>query len=220
MDVDDDAAARGRLERLFADLDRLTPDELGRIGLRPAAPEERRELRAAVDEAARRTGRGALVEEARQSAVDAVLGRYAAGGLRPTFVGLNWGLSQGTVEDRVAIAEAVSDAAAAAVVEDALDPKVAAALALDARQVVGLAAGRAAEGSLSRALDVPDDPDLGPSEAGRRLRLAAAAVVVAASVMLWTLPLATEGAIVLVAVTVAAVGALVVANRRLLGKRP
>lgn len=42
------------------------------------------------------------------------------------------GISQGTVSDRVAIVEALADAAAAAVVEDELDPEVAAALARDA----------------------------------------------------------------------------------------
>ena len=33
-------------------------------------------------------------------------------------MGLNWDLSQGTTEDRVAIVEALADAAAATVVED------------------------------------------------------------------------------------------------------
>ena len=99
--------------------------------------------------------------QARDGARETVLRRYAAGTLHPTWVALNWGISQGTVEDRVAIVEALADAAAAAVVADALDPDVADALALDAGQVVGMAAGSASEGALARALYRPADPELG-----------------------------------------------------------
>jgi hypothetical protein len=155
-----EADARARLEKLFAAFDRLTPDELARIGYRPAPDEERDELLDAVDEAARLTGRVGLVDQAREAAREAVMQRYSAGSLHPTFIGLNWGLSQGTVETRVGIAEALADAAAAAVVEDALDPEVAAALALDAAAITGLAVGEASEGSLAQALREPDHPDL------------------------------------------------------------
>ncbi len=174
-----DAAARERLARVFAGFDRLTPDELGRLGYRLAADEERDELLDAVDDAAVRTGRTALVDEARREACDVVLQRYAAGTLHPTWVGLNWGLSQGTAEDRVAIVVTLADAAAAAVVEDALDPEVAAALALDAQDLVGLASGFVYEGALARALDETPAPDLGSSRAARGVRLGFAVLVVA-----------------------------------------
>lgn len=176
--TDGDAVTRARVEALFATFDRLTPDELGHIGYRMATDEEKEPLLAAVDEAALRTGRVALVDEARERAREAVMRRYADGTLRPTFAGLNWGLSGGTVEDRVAIAETLADAAAAAVVADALDPEVAAALALDAESVVGMSAGEVSEGSIAHAIGRPADPDLGPSPAAHRVRVVVAALVV------------------------------------------
>ena len=196
-------AARERLDRLFTAFDRLTPDELGRIGYRPASDDEREELLASVDEAAIRTGRVGLVDEARAVARESVLRRYSEGSLHPTWLALNWGLSQGTVEDRVAIVETLSDAAAAAVVEDVLDPEVAAALALDAEDVLGLAAGFSSEGSLARALAGPADPELGARTAMRRARLAFAVAVVAASVFFLVAQLDTTAG--LVAAVVAAV---------------
>jgi hypothetical protein len=177
-------AARERLNALFRVFDRLTPDELARIGYRRAPREDRDPLSAAVDEAAVRTGRVVLVGEARDAAREAVLTRYSAGALHPTFVGLNWGISQGTIEARVAIAETLADAAAAAVVADALDPEIATALALDAASITDLAAGEASDGSLARALRDPEDPDLGAGPVARRLRWIGAAVMVAASAIM------------------------------------
>jgi hypothetical protein len=206
-----DAAARERLGALFASFDKLTPDDLGRIGMQLADQAERRELLDAVGEAARRTGREAMVAEARELARDAVLRRYSAGTLHPTWVALNWGISQGTVADRVAIVEVLTDAAAAAVVEDVLDPEIAEALALDAGKVVGLASGSASDGALGRALDRPADPDLGPTPTGRRLRIAFAGSVVGASIFLTA---ATVGVYAAAALGVGA-GLLVAAvNRR------
>jgi hypothetical protein len=153
-------AARKRLEELFDAFDRLTPDELARIGYRRPSDEERDPLLDALDDAAMRTGRVALMNEARETTRAAVMARYSEGSYHPTFVGLNWGLSQGTVEDRVAISEALADAAAVAVVADVLDPEVAAALTRDAAAITNLAAGEASEGSLARAFRDPDDPDL------------------------------------------------------------
>ncbi len=180
--ADPEAAARARVEGLFAAFDRLTPDELARIGLRRGDEADREALLSAVGSAAAATDRERLIVEARDGAREAVLRRYAEGTLHPTWLALNWGLSQGTVEDRVAIVEALADAAAAAVVADVLDPEVAAALSLDAEQVVGLAAGSASDGALARALQQPLDPELGRSPARRRafLLLPLAAVVLGA----------------------------------------
>lgn len=179
----DEAAARERLEHLFEGFDRLTPDELGRIGLRPQDEEARERLLDAVDEAATRTGLTELVDEARELARETVLRRYAAGTLHPTWIALNWGVSQGTVEDRVAIVEALADAAAATVLEDALDPEIAAALALDAEHLVGLAAGSASDGALARVTQRPDDPELGQSRTGRWARIALVVFVVSGSMV-------------------------------------
>ena len=180
MDADE-RAARDRLDTLFAAINRLTPDELARIGFRAAPPHERQPLLDAVTAAAEASGREALVEEARAAARRAVIGRYATGMLHPTFIGLNWGLSQGTVEDRIAIAETLADAAAGAIVEDVLDPEVAAALALDAEAITGMATGEAYEGSLGRALREPGDPELGRSPRMRTARQVGAVSLVALS---------------------------------------
>jgi hypothetical protein len=150
-----EAEAHARLEALFALFDRLTPDELARIGLRGLDAEARRELMQAVEAAARTSDRSQLLGEARSRARETVLRRYAEGGLHPTWVGLNWGISQGTVEDRVAIIEALEDAAAASVVEDLVDPEVAESLALDAGHVLDMAAGDVSEGSLAHVLTPP-----------------------------------------------------------------
>lgn len=136
-DPDATLAAQARLQALFRGVDRLTPDELARIGYRPAPDEEREALLAAVDEAAARTGRTALVDGARSLAWSAVMRRLRDGTPHPTWLMLNWGPSSGTVEDRVAIAKALADAAAATVVQDALDPEVAEALELDAAAILG-----------------------------------------------------------------------------------
>jgi hypothetical protein len=173
------AAARLRLETLFAAIDRLTPDELARIGYQAPPEDERDDRLDAIDEAARRTGRVGLVDAARDAAREAVMHRYAAGTFHPTFVGLNWGISQGPVADRVAIAEALADAAAAVVVEDALDPEIASSFAADAAAITGLALGDASDGSFARVLREPVDPELRAGPRGRRARRAAAAGMVA-----------------------------------------
>lgn len=147
-----EAGARARLEALFARIDRLTPDELARFGLRRDDDDERAELRRTVAAAARASGRSALVSEARASVREAVLARYSAGSLHQTWIEINWGLSQGTTADRVAIVDALQDAAAAVIVADLVDPEVTEALTLDAGRVTGLALGDACEGSFDRAL--------------------------------------------------------------------
>ena len=147
--------ARARLEKLFEGLDRLTPDELARMGMRRDHGEARASLLRVVTEAAEKSGRTALLDEARTAAREAVLNRYSAGSLHPTFIGLNWSLSQGTVDDRVAVVEAVEDAAAAAVVADVVDPEVADALSVDAEHLVELSAGDVSDGSLAHAIAPP-----------------------------------------------------------------
>jgi hypothetical protein len=58
-----DDAARARLDALFDAFDRLTPDELARIGLVRADPSERHALHSTVTAAARSAGRSALLSE-------------------------------------------------------------------------------------------------------------------------------------------------------------
>lgn len=186
------AEARSRVDALLGAFEQLTPDQLAAIGLRPAPDEERERLRSIVDEAAARLGRASLVGEARGRARETVLRRYADGMFHPTWAGLNWGISQGRAEDRAAVANALADAAACAVVEDGLDPEVRDALRLDADHVLALAPGWASEGSLARALAGPAGPDLRRSSAVRLAAGAAAAVAVILGV--GSLVLAVESA--------------------------
>jgi hypothetical protein len=178
--ADGEAAARARLEALFTTFNLLTPDELGHIGLRRDDRQARADLLATVDTAARRADRSILLGEARSEAAEMVMRRFSEGSLHPTWVGLNWGLSQGTTEDRVAIVEALADAASAAVVEDLVDRSVVEALELDAGHVLGLSAGEASEGALAHAVEPPpaglrDTP-------GRRVAVIVGAIVVGALV--------------------------------------
>lgn len=147
--------ARVRLDTLFARFDRLTPFELERVGLRRRDDEAREALLHTVAEAARFADRTFLLNEARAQARDTVLRRYRDGGLHPTWVGLNWGISQGTIEDRVAIVEALEDAAAATVVADLVQPELVDTLALDADRIMDMAAGEVSEGSLAHAVAPP-----------------------------------------------------------------
>jgi hypothetical protein len=149
------AAARERLDAVLEGFNRLSPDELARIGLSRRDPEARAALIEQATGAARQAGRSDLVAEGRRSARDMILRRYQQGAIHPTFLALNWGISQGTTRDRVAIIDALQDAATAAVVLDLVDPDVADALAADAAEIVGLASGMAFEGSLDRAITPP-----------------------------------------------------------------
>jgi hypothetical protein len=157
--------ARARLELLFEGFDRLTPDELARVGMRRDHGEARTSLLRVVAEAAEKHGRTGLLEEARTQAREAVLNRYSAGSLHPTFIGLNWGLSQGTVDDRVSVVQALEDAASAAVVADLVDRDVVDALSVDAEHLVDLSAGDVSDGSLAHVIA---PPALGLRDTGSR----------------------------------------------------
>jgi hypothetical protein len=147
--------ARARLEALFEGFDRLTPDELARMGMRRDHGAARASLLRLVAAAAEKHGRTKLLDDARTQARDAVLNRYSAGSLHATYIGLNWGISQGTVEDRVSVVEALEDAASAAVVADVVDRDVVEALSVDAEHLVDLSAGDVSEGSLAHAIAPP-----------------------------------------------------------------
>jgi hypothetical protein len=156
---DGENAARMRLDALFERFNNLTPTELAHIGLQTQDIDHHRDRMAAVEAAAEASGRSVLLGEARTEARELALRRYGEGTLNPTWVGLNWGLSGGAAEDRASISVALSDAAAAAVVEDLVSPEITDALSVDAEHVLGMASGDAYEGALARAID-PPAPDL------------------------------------------------------------
>jgi hypothetical protein len=101
-------------------------DEVGRLGfgafaqtaLSTADPGEvRASARTEADRIARSVGLDAVAAEARAQVCAHILRMYDEALFRPTMVGLNWGLSEGTVEDRIATVGAAEDAVTAAVIE-------------------------------------------------------------------------------------------------------
>jgi hypothetical protein len=61
------------------------------------------------------------MEDARAATRDEVTRAYSHAMYQPTLIGLNWGLSSGTTEDRIAAAVAAEDAAIAEVAKDVVD---------------------------------------------------------------------------------------------------
>ena len=110
------AAADGRVAAFLDVLARLPDEAFVSTSLPAAGPT----TDAAVAEATRMAAAHGLADvlaSARSEARNAVLRRYDAGGYRPTMAGLNWGVSEGRAQDRVAGVVAMEDAITAAVVE-------------------------------------------------------------------------------------------------------
>lgn len=110
------AAATARVEAFAAELDRLGLEDLGQIVVSATDP-ARDAARDEAERAADVAGLGALLAAARIRVRDHVLRIYGEGLYRPTMVGLNWGLSEGRTQDRVAAILAAQDAVTAAVAE-------------------------------------------------------------------------------------------------------
>jgi hypothetical protein len=117
-DADPRPAADARVAGFLAQLDELEPDIVSRLGM--ASTSDTPERDAARQEAfavARARGLEATVHDARATVRETLRRHMDEGSYRPTMVGLNWGISAGTVEDRVAITQAAEDAVTAVVVE-------------------------------------------------------------------------------------------------------
>jgi hypothetical protein len=138
-----------RVEQLFDRLDRLANGDAQ--APRPAVDQDHRaEVREVATEAAIKAGRGQLLADSRRAAREVALRRFGSRVFRPTWVGLNWGQSLGTVEDRVAAAEVFDDAAMGAVIAD-VEPELAAEL-MSGIDVLESMNGGAPEQSLELAL--------------------------------------------------------------------
>lgn len=110
-------AASERLRAFGARLERIGLDDLRQLVLSPTAADDRAEARATADRAIEAAGLGDVADEALVT-VRAYMDRvYVGGAYHPTWVAPNWGLSTGSVEDRVAATMAVEDAALATIAE-------------------------------------------------------------------------------------------------------
>ena len=112
------ADARQRVERFFAELDHLGIEDVTSVSLPHEGAGERTPPREAAADACVAAGLGPLLDETREQARSWVIRLYDRNMYQPTRAGLNWGRSLGTIEDRIAVAAAVEDAAIGTVAKD------------------------------------------------------------------------------------------------------
>lgn len=117
-------AARRPAAAVLLTFDSLSSDDLTRIAL-PPTDDDIRAARSQAEQASRRAGREVDLAAVRAEAAELVLRRFGATQFDPTFLGLNWGRSQGPTDQRVAVAEAIADAASADLLDDVLDRRTA-----------------------------------------------------------------------------------------------
>lgn len=112
------AGAERRIATFLEEIGRLGFDAFAQTVLSTAGTTEARaSARAEADRVAIRVGLDELAADARARVRAHILRTYDEALFRPTMVGLNWGLSEGTVEDRIATVGAAEDAVTAAVLE-------------------------------------------------------------------------------------------------------
>ena len=104
-------AAGERVARFLVDLDHLGIEDVGLVSLPHDGAAERTPARESAVQACEAAGLGPLLETTREKARTRVIRMYDRNMYQPTWAGLNWGRSLGTVEDRVAVAAAIEDAA-------------------------------------------------------------------------------------------------------------
>lgn len=121
------ADAIERFEGFAAGLERFSLEAFRTVSMRVRDPDERERLTREAATLAEAAGIGDVVERARAAVADHVMAAYDGGIYRPSFIALNWGLSNGPTADRVAVVQAVQDAVTAAV----LGPHASPALVAD-----------------------------------------------------------------------------------------
>ena len=112
------AEARVRVEQFLAELDHVGVEDVGLVSLPAADVAARAPARSVAVTAAEDAGLGPYLARTREDARSRVVRMYDRNAYQPTWAGLNWGRSLGTVEDRVAVAAAVEDAAIGTVAMD------------------------------------------------------------------------------------------------------
>jgi hypothetical protein len=152
-DVPPDAAeARERVWDTFERLDRLDAEDLRRVSLPPYDHARLAQYQLEIMSAATASGREGMLLEAQEIAREVAMRRFGDALYRPTWLGLNWGLSMGPSDDRVQAALALELAVAAAVVEDLVDPDLVAELTEGLAAIEGVRRTGPGEGSAAAAL--------------------------------------------------------------------
>jgi len=120
-----------RVDQFLAELDHVGIEDVGFVSMPVADTAARAPARSDAVAAAEEAGLGPYLVETRDKARARVVRMYDRNAYQPTWAGLNFGRSLGAVEDRVAVAAAVEDAAIgtvamgvadADVVEELLEP--------------------------------------------------------------------------------------------------
>jgi len=109
------ADAIERFETFAAGLERFSLEAFRTVAMRVRDPDDRDRLTREAVQLADTAGIGDVVERARGAVADHVMAAYDGGIYRPALIALNWGMSNGPTEDRVAVVQAVQDAVTAAV---------------------------------------------------------------------------------------------------------
>jgi hypothetical protein len=111
------SAASARVRAFGTRLEHIGLDDFRQIAMSPTAAGDRASARDEVIDAIESAGLADLAAATRAD-VRAYMDRVYAGGVyRPTWVALNWGLSTGSVQDRVGTMAVVEDAALATIAD-------------------------------------------------------------------------------------------------------
>jgi hypothetical protein len=153
MDELEGATVAQRLDALRAAVASLDREDVQRIAV-PLPDEERQAALEVAVAAAAAAGRADELARARQELRHEAFVRYDRALLRPTWVGLNWGISSGSIADRAGVAAAFDEAAVLAVTADLLPEDDRETLAWAPGIVLGSAARMTDPGSLATALRV------------------------------------------------------------------
>jgi hypothetical protein len=131
-----EAAARQRVEVVFAAIDGIPTDRLHGVALSPRDGDKRDRLIEMLEGAVAAAGRDALLDEARDSVRNVLSQRLAV-----VFPAGQYGLTlhaTGRPADQAELVAAIDDAVAVAVAEDLLDPAHARELSEPGRALLGL----------------------------------------------------------------------------------
>ena len=118
------ADAIARFEAFAVALEHIGLEDLRQVVVGTGDAAARIGWREAAEAIAAERGLTDVLQAARSAVREHVSRVYASGGFRPTWAGLNWGISTGSAADQASAIEAAEDAVAAAIVEPFADEEV------------------------------------------------------------------------------------------------